>query len=715
MHSWHIMGKLSDHDAQSLRAHLRHALSGIMLGMACGMFVLACSRAVFVNIFAGGALQRIDAGTLASFLSASMLLDLKYAAHAYVPALAAAVIFGVCRSWAAFYRRLFVLLNMLALAVLSAASMVNFYHFKSQDRIFDARSLRALLEDPAGTLYSVITGYPVCWLLLWLGLLVWAYRKCFTAWHRRLENGLWLPEGALATTAVLLVLLAFYVLMLRGSLGPQPLGMRDTEISVEPRVNAAVPNGPAALYWAWRTSGHPLRIESVSEGELDALYARLGLGVAWPGDRYGPLRQVSPRNALLEHDPPDIVLSFMESMSTHLLRYDDPQRRDLLGELRGHAAEDIWFANALASGSDTMGSLTRTLLGVPDGALAASEGAELTFITNLLRPYKSKGYHIVFLTAGDGALQDVGRFLLAQGVDEIIDYHGLLSDYPDARALPGGTDDAPMWTAVYDYLKQGHAQPMLIITLSRTHRPPYTLAEEDAGPPLELSREERKRFPHTDMTAILATFRYANDQLGRFITRIKQDPDLHNTFIAVTGDHNLPVISYTDYPEEMALGCAVPIYLYIPAHYHQAGKLQFDPQAYVSHKDLLTTLIRHTLSEAEYYSLGCDMLGRSRCVYDYAVSERLAIPRGSSLLCGFATTRLGPFAYPLQAGTLLSDPRQPRLGVAECERAQLFATLERKLYHFQLLHQPAEEEHPQPAAGAGDEAEAGTGDTGHGP
>ena len=60
---------------------------------------------------------------------------------------------------------------------------------------------------------------------------------------------------------------------------------------------------------------------------------------------------------------------------------------------------------------------------------------------------------------------------------------------------------------------------------------------------------------------MLGTLRYANDQLGGFITRVKASPAGLRTIIAATGDHNILGVDYQN-PDDAALARAVPFYVY---------------------------------------------------------------------------------------------------------------------------------------------------------
>ena len=118
------------------------------------------------------------------------------------------------------------------------------------------------------------------------------------------------------------------------------------------------------------------------------------------------------------------------------------------------------------------------------------------------------------------------------------------------------------------------------------------------------------------LNEILNTFRYSNDQLGRFISEVKQHAP--HTVIAATGDHNMRAIGYPE-PNETALGHAVPFYLYVPPEYR--NEAVYRPQRAGSHKDVMPTMYALSLSERDYYQNGCNLVAAEPsspwCGYGY--------------------------------------------------------------------------------------------------
>ena len=83
--------------------------------------------------------------------------------------------------------------------------------------------------------------------------------------------------------------------------------------------------------------------------------------------------------------------------------------------------------------------------------------------------------------------------------------------------------------------------------MSTTHHPPYKAPSNYSGNNIDLTGEEKKRLRNLakdeELNEVMNTLRYANDQLGRFISWVKSKPVGLHTIIAATGDHNIRALA----------------------------------------------------------------------------------------------------------------------------------------------------------------------------
>lgn len=676
----------------TFQQHLKFSLSGILLGMFIAFVIMSVGRVIFISNFTYEAIAKtFNTEVFEKFVEKSVLFDIKYASQAYIPAMLCAFLLSFTNKLRTSFKRIFWLLNLLGFLYVLLFTIINYYYYLTYNRIIDVFFFSFLQEDPVATTKTLYQDYPLVQGVLALICAILVYLWSFPKFQRLLATKLWIPSSVTLKTVFIIIILALYALAIRGSLGTFPLRQNSSQVSSDPLVNLSVPNGPAALHWARGWAKQQAIIPDVSLEQLQKDYAFINAKVD-QNTLYDPLLFKTQKNDFLEDNPPDIVISVQESMSTHMSLYDDPQKRDLFGRLRRHTQEDYWFTNFLSEGNGTMDSVIRLLLSTPDLNLSTSTQGSREYITNALKPFKDKGYKVVFVTGCQGSWRDMSNYFLRIGMDEIYEENTLKQWYPDATGFAWGVDDEYMWRGVLKVLREKHDKPLLVFTLSISNHPPFRVAENVEPKTIELSEEELKRFPYPNTTTLFATYRYANDQLGAFLSEIKKDPILSKrTFIAATGDHNMRGIGYDAHPDEMALGHAVPFYMYIPKAYKEHDNIVYDPKHWGSQKDIFATVASHTLSEGRLYTFGCDLLGDStKCKFPYAYNNNAGVPWDGKYVCNIAE------GFQFEALTLkgtkdLRALTTPTLSSDEaplCKKIKDLSILQRDLYYYQAKNGP---------------------------
>ena len=300
---------------------------------------------------------------------------------------------------------------------------------------------------------------------------------------------------------------------------------------------------------------------------------------------------------------------------------------------------------------------------------------------------------MIFITSGRSSWRNLGSFLEAQGVDKVIDESAIRLLYPDATAGTWGIDDEYLFKMAYEMMNHEHSQPVLIFLLTITNHPPYRVPGNNTPKSISLPDDIRARFPYEDTETIFATFRYANNSLGSFISLIKNDPHTADrTIIAATGDHNLRGIGYSKYPEEAALGHAVPFYLYMPEKYIDGTGVSYDRMRPGSHKDIMATIAAHSLSSGTMLSTGCDLLGSSPCRFPYVYNGEVILTpddNGSQEINSYTAcfdndevTFKSADLYDMSENILKLDTGSAGRNSGRCDKAAEYKKLMQNLYYI---------------------------------
>jgi phosphoglycerol transferase MdoB-like AlkP superfamily enzyme len=278
---------------------------------------------------------------------------------------------------------------------------------------------------------------------------------------------------------------------------------------------------------------------------------------------------------------------------------------NLAGELQKHLTEDYYFDRFLPAHDDTQKSLVSLLVNTEYSAISHSRHQTVPLKTSVARVFKNAGYKTVFVYAGFEGLSNRSKYFKTQGFDVFVGAHQLADLYPAMQPSVWGGEDQFVFDEVYKHL-ESHIkgeQPLFIVTLTVTNHPPYNLPLQETLSIPEKPQQLLARLQDLPEES-LDTYLYTNDQLGQFISKIKDSPLKQKTIIAATGDHAIRGMRFND--EERLHEISVPLYIYIPQNY----KSSFIPDTHqiASHKDIMPTLYNTALSQVAYPNLGRNLL-----------------------------------------------------------------------------------------------------------
>lgn len=538
-------------------------------------------------------------------LAIGLLFDIKVAAIAFSAPLLAALLLAARPAAQALWLRCLPYLGAVMATLFAASTVVSVCYFATFSRSIDIFMFGLIDDDTRAIVATLWHGYPVLRTLALLAAVLAATSWLACRWRARVLRAR-LARRPLAPSALrMLLILGVTVLACRGSLGTFPLNKDDTGISSLRLLNDIAPNGISAFFWALSERDNDKRFTNVTDEEGARLYLRF---LGRPDHGLRPFMATTGANPRARERPPHIVLQVMESMGHHMNMYDRPGR-DLLGALRPHWREDWRFDRFLSEGNGTIDSLSRLLVRSPIPATSQSSAASATFASNAFAPFLARGYRVVFVTSGTATWRNLGRFASHLGAQEFVDQLELRQHYPEAQPGVWGVPDEYMFRYIGERLARADrdGERLLIMALSTTHHPPFLVPEGGQRGGLDLG--EIERLPYyanwTGLDEAFDTLRYANDQLGRFLTGLKASPSGARTIVAVTGDHNILGVDYA-LDSDAVLAHAVPFYLYVPPAYR--GQSTYDPSRPGSHKDILPTLYHLSLPDTPYFRSGCDLL-----------------------------------------------------------------------------------------------------------
>lgn len=536
------------------------------------------------------------------------IFDIRIASLLFVPCLLIAGILALNKTSFTLWQRFWPWLAAMLSTFVIALTLGNIFYYATYGRAIDIFVFGLIEDDTVAVLKTMWSDYPVircvlC-LLLFATVTMWIYRR----WQNKLSTRPEQRSRPVVSIISTLVMLVFCFIGMRGSIGTFPQRQSDSQISEVKLLNMLTPNGPMALYWAIQAHQQYNTFPEATNAQGSLLLSQF---FATPmAASLEPFMAVTRANPVAKKSPPNVVFAVMESMGYHLEGYDRPDR-DVFGALKPHWQTDWRFGRFISEGDGTIDTLSRLFVRSPNNNIGQSSAQGIDFASNMFKPFVANGYKIIFVTSGNGSWRNLNQFLPRLGISEFVEQNGLKKRYPEATQSTWGVPDEFMFRYIEDRLAQAEksGEHLLIMSMSTTHHPPYKTPDSYLKTAIKLSDVEQQRLSNLasdeELEEVFHTLRYANDQLGQFISWVKARPLGQYTVIAATGDHNIRGISYPD-PTEMALSHAVPFYLYVPPDYQQ--NRHFDTDRVGSHKDIWPTLYQLSLSETPYYQTGCDLL-----------------------------------------------------------------------------------------------------------
>jgi len=230
----------------------------------------------------------------------------------------------------------------------------------------------------------------------------------------------------------------------------------------------------------------------------------------------------------------NVVLVIMESMAAaRMQRYGCPY--SLTPNLERLAGNGYAFDRAYGAGPHTYNGIFAVLFSFcAVKRQHPMKAVSMLSYASLPATLKENGYNTAYFTTHDDQFDNIGGFLRANGVNEIIGQ----KDYPRDRVLSTlGVPDDFMFTFSLPRLNALHekGKPFLAVFLTGSAHPPYILP--DYWPP---------RPEGLDVSLQVVT--YADWAIGQFLDQCSRQPWFENTIFVFVADHGLNLDPVYDMP-----------------------------------------------------------------------------------------------------------------------------------------------------------------------
>ncbi len=497
-------------------------------------------------------------------------------------------------------------LLLLLLMVLSLFSFIELGYYLFFGNGIDLL-IFGLIEDGTSAVISSIFGdwrlmvLTLAALLFMLVLSTVFMRQYTTKYTTDTPKPLWKTYGSVLGIILLLAVLA------RGSFDTFPLSRKVINTNDNAFLNTLILNPVWHFYYALRdrnendfTLTGTKILKTANVADVTELLQRAGYGTT------RPLQATTPSNSYLQQHPPHVIFVLLEGWSTHPTLEHGP-RNNILGAFAKHAQEDYFYPSFFSNAYGTNPTIENLLLNSPIKGISQSRATKISFALSSVRPFKTRGYHSLFLSGGSSSWRNHNQFWPRQGFDEYIGRSGIEKYFDVTCDNPWGVYDEYLFSYLKERLMQRMKsdEPSFTFVLTTNNHAPIRLPHDFKAPPFDLKALgfDADDTLHHDM---LRGYHYQINAFGKFLDWLKASPLKDQVIVVATGDHILKGYHNYTASKMQYLKYAVPAYFYVPEAYDRLRHVS--KEIVGSHEDLFPTLYELALSETRYYNFGTPVM-----------------------------------------------------------------------------------------------------------
>lgn len=376
---------------------------------------------------------------------------------------------------------------------------------------------REVLGTVAGTKPVQLTVFTLAALFLVGFVFRWMRRDPFA----RKGVALWFPLVMMPLVAVLMLV------MIRSTTAHRPVNPSNAAFSADAMVNQLPLNSPYSVLHAI----YERRKESDNERiHYPGMKAEEVIQVVLESAGISPEMQIDPvdrptlhrQEATFRHERPlNLVIVLLESQGATYT--GSLGGKDLTPRLDSLQDRSIWFDRLYATGQRSARGIEAVITGFtpsPRTNVVKRSDTQMGFFTlpALLREH---GYESSFIYGGESHFDNMRRFFLNNGFDEVID-----QDEFENAVYKGtwGYSDEDLFNMAHEKLSNKGEQPFFSLIFTSSHHEPFDIpagrVEESEYGPQETS------------------ISYADYALGQFLEKARGSSYWDNTVFMVVADHN---------------------------------------------------------------------------------------------------------------------------------------------------------------------------------
>lgn len=317
------------------------------------------------------------------------------------------------------------------------------------------------------------------------------------------------------------------VAMIRSTLDHRPVNPSTVAYSSDAMVNQLPLNSPYTLLYAIYEqhrdhSGGDIRYAKISEEKaMDIVLSEAGLENQGAPDSSPSMHQQTATRHFPR--PLNIVIVLQESLGAEFV--GSLGGLDLTPNIDRMAAEGIWFEALYATGTRSVRGIEAVVTGFPPTprrSVVKLAKTQTNFFT-IASMLRDQGYHTSFIYGGEAHFDNMRRFFLSNGFEQVIDE----KDYENPVFYGSwGVSDEDLFIRAHQAFSAMGDRPFFSLVFTSSNHSPFDL------PPGRVTPEDGPEGPRH--TAI----KYADYAVGQFFEQARASDYWDNTVFLLIADHN---------------------------------------------------------------------------------------------------------------------------------------------------------------------------------
>ncbi len=487
---------------------------------------------------------------------------------------------------------------------LAGVLIADFVYFPEAKRHM-AEELLYIKNEIGFLVHYVLSGYG--WALLFLvGVFVGLVKVGFKLIDRFYHLT---PQPVWKSVVAFVIACAVVFLGIRGQVSGKALSMRSlNKLSSSTAQGVLMSNGVFSAYHSLRRGKAQTQNPLPTEQALGVMQQLLSSPQeTFTEPDYPLVRSINTQTSMQKHN---VVVLLLESWTPRYIDAYGNKQYGVTPYFDNLARQGVMFTNAYAVGVRSIFGIGASFAGVPlvPGIGQFSDGLELNAITSLARVLRQEGYYTAFIQSSLRSSYQMCN--MAEHIFDFEESYGM-EDIPRLLGYQAEQDfgyDYDMLQYATGKASAAHAanRPFFIFTFTGTTHTPFNM-----------TTAQFEKYPRTsEENKYLNTLFYADDAIGKFMERARQDGWLDNTIFVLMADHTLGLAQRGD---DIYQKFRIPLVIYAPGLL-APRRIEYP----VSQLDLIPTLFHLLHLKAPFSALGVDGLNPN-------IAHRAFITEGSNL------------------------------------------------------------------------------------